>query len=208
MITEESVMRAIVDSAMARSNLKGVASIIPGLISPFIRRLLNNLAHDADGYLEVGTLAGAGVISAAYGNTGNFYAVDDFSYHAGEPLSAVSDLAGGYPWGREMQIPEAWQHHVDKVGVDPTLICMDWKAIEPAYWPQVEVLYYDAGHSFEDTFLALEELPIYTGAKLILIDDYNHGPVQDTVKAWTRPRVAEWTFPTEWNGFYLGLIDT
>jgi len=76
---EDFYCQCIEDAKRSKSRLSQEALSVPGLTSPFIRHLINNLCSDGQSYLEIGSLLGATVVAASYGNRGDFYAVDNYS---------------------------------------------------------------------------------------------------------------------------------
>lgn len=130
------------------------------------RHLFSNLGSlPGIRYLEIGVLHGATLLSAAYGNEGEFVGVDSFCQDFGGGADPAATRANVARWGNGRV----------------TLIEADcWEADLRGPF---DVLYYDGGHSREETARAFQHfLPVMAPAFLVLVDDASWACVDDGIQ--------------------------
>lgn len=186
------------------SSLSAEAIAVPGMTSPEVRALLNNLCSQGADYCEIGTLMGATAVAASYANTGRFVAVDSFSqWPTIDEGGAFAHMDRTVERLKGRRTREVWHEHIRSLGCQVELIEQDCFIWEPDF--TVDILFYDGDHSAEATYRALTELRCRLAPRLVIVDDY-HGPtVQAGVKRAGMAVAQEWTRPW-WNGIYLALV--
>jgi len=128
--------RVVCNSWLCNSLPESVKAI-SGFTGHAIRRLLNHLcAPVGTTYLEVGAYCGATATAAAYGNSGTFTTIDNFSEFNGQAAVAKSTF--------------------ENAGVNVTLVEHDCWTLPLGDLPKpVDVFFYDGPHAFEDHRKAL-----------------------------------------------------
>lgn len=127
---------------------------LSGMSTPNIRNLLNNIVSmEGARYLEVGVWRGATFVSALYGNAPDYAcAVDDWSVNSRPYFDA----------------------NVEKF-IDTEFSMLSCDAFEAKPEKGINIYFYDAGHTQDDQYMALEYYYPYLADEFILIvDDYNH----------------------------------
>lgn len=135
---------------------------LKGLSSPKVRHLLNNLASQAKSYLEVGVYLGGTLRAALHSNT-HLYAV------------AIDNFC---------MKPQCRQEFFDNTEmlkfkfIEEDSFKVDLSLIEQP----IEVYFYDADHSFEATYKAVEYyLPVMADEFVMVIDDWNMKKIPNAI---------------------------
>lgn len=201
----ERHLRRSIDRALAgRSRLSRAALRVPGLSTPTIRHLLNNVcALRGVRYLEVGCWKGGSLIAASYGNRGRFLGIDN--------LSLLGATGGGlrrtlryfaHRSAAEFKEADCWS-------VDPRRLGAPFN-----------VYYYDGAHRYDDHYRAVVHFePALARRFVLLVDDWNIGFIRratrDAIRDLGLEVLAETEFRTRglqcpedlwWNGFFVGLL--
>lgn len=207
--TIAQVEEALGRAQRGESHLSPAALGIPGMTSEFNRHLHNNLCVQGADYLEIGTLMGASVIAAAFGNAGRFWAVDDFSQWPTLDGDAFLHLRQDPAYSPVAGLPtrEAWQQHVASMGLERriTLVEQDCFAFEPDF--TVDVFYYDGDHSAEATEQSLRRFVPRLRPAVLLIDDWRGPTVRLGVQRAQLPIVQAWEIEPAWNGLLVAVLE-
>lgn len=196
------VESAVTSANEGWSGLPAAVLELPGMSSPKVRRLLNNLA--AARYMEVGVWQGSTLVSACYGRETQAFAFDDFSQFAADDPQAAFD-----------RNVTQW---LTPGKVD--LHCGSFFDVPQAELPRdIDVYFYDGLHGYEPQRQAIVHAwPCLAGEAIIVVDDADFGDtipgtrqgLQDvgaTVRyaahlpARFNGDVQQW-----WNGIYLLVI--
>ena len=197
------------EAGHGRSKLDSLALDVPGMTSLLIKHFINNLCSQGASYLEIGSLMGATAVAASYGNSGPFYAIDNYCQW---PIFTEETCKLIQDWNRThhligRNIRSLWDENVHGCGCNATLIeadCMKWD-IPPDL--QVDIFYYDEGHSTAETKLALQKYIPALKPGILLVDDYNDAEVQAGVAQAEIPTVYTFLHHKEWNGFATFIIN-
>jgi Methyltransferase domain len=196
---EDSSKLALYEHPLDR-NLSPLPAAIQGMATENKLMLLNlavrNLASD-EVYVEIGCWKGLSLAGAASGNvSGSIYACDDFSEFSGSLTQLDRTI-------QEYTAPEQVRFYD-----------MDFRsflALAPWQPSRIGVYFYDGGHTFEEQYLALEQvLPWLADRAVVIIDDTNAGQVRAANKRLTSlvpgfklladVQTPGNEFPTWWNG--------
>ena len=174
MTTVERVQRSIDRASALRSKISEDVLAVPGMSSPKVRHLLNNLC-DFEGcnYLEIGSWKGSTVIAAAFRNHGHFTAIESFRkwWQKNSPREEL--LANQERFKRSAPF---------------VLYQMSCWQFNPAWLPPgVNVYFYDGNHRPEPTARAFTHFHCCLADTFVLVmDDWN----RDGVRAATREAIA------------------
>jgi hypothetical protein len=131
---------------------------LTGLSSPKIWHLLNNLAAQADNYLEIGTYMGSSLMAALYGNSVSAVAVDNFCMKPktrGHFFKNVKDLKFKF--------------------IEKDCFTIDPNELEP-----IDLYFYDGEHSRDSQYKAIVHfLPAMKQEFIYVCDDWNNSPVRE-----------------------------
>ena len=194
------------------SKLPFEALDVPGLTDIHIRHFLNILCEDCN-YLEVGSLLGASLISAAWDNGGCFWGVDDFSEWSTvqELLATGLELQGNVLPIVGMQMADANRMHRDQMVPhvnfhEGSFRDFDLGQLEAP----LDVFYYDADHSTRGTMEGiLHFAPAFADQVILLVDDWESREVRAGVQMALAqiPFELETMFqPKWWNGFLVAAL--
>ena len=209
MINADFVERCIKAAEMGHSKLSDLALSIPGMTDLKTKHLLNNLCDHGASYLEIGTLMGATVSAAAFGNTGKFYAVDDFSQWpivSKEAFAHLNEEFALFQAAIDKPTREVWENHLQILGIanQVTLIEQDCFQWEPSF--EVDIFFYDGDHSAESTKIALAKFVPLLKPSLLLVDDFVAHDVRRGLVGAGLSFENGWELPY-WNGLFIGLLD-
>ena len=156
-----SVANALV--ASVNSNFE---TTVPGLSSPRIDRLLNELGKISTAYLEVGCLSGRTFSSAIAGNKLDAYAVDNWK----EGVTAENESID-----ITVTKDDFIQNILPYKGVNKIKVFnCDFIDVDKTNIKDVDLFFYDGDHSFESTKLAVEYFADTFAEECILVfDDAN-----------------------------------
>ena len=178
--------------------------VVPGLSSPKIRRLLNNLCSNPGAiYLEIGVLLGSTFIPALYGNQALATCIDNWSQDGHTKADFQANLDQFLP-EREVTVIESDAFQVDLDLID-----------QP-----VDVYFYDGAHDRNSQYMAFSYFePVLAKRFVMLIDDYRWAePREETERAikdlkykilWERILPAKSAHDPEawWDGLYVALLE-
>jgi hypothetical protein len=156
-----SVANILVDSVNS-----DFETTVPGLSSPRIDKLLNELGKISTGYLEIGCLGGRTFSSTIAGNKLNAYAVDNWKQGVAAENNSI-DITGSKEDFIKNIIPYKGHNKIkvfncDYIDVDKTSI------------KDIDLFLYDGDHSHNSTKLAVEYFADTFAEECILIfDDAN-----------------------------------
>ena len=161
-----NIEKAIVNAYLGNSKLNEQILALEGMSSSKVRHLLNNLAAEAKGYLEVGCWKGSTLISACYGNDCPAFAIDNFS-----------------EFDKEKTTEEILRSNISKFlsGKDVFFFNNDFMEIAPenTEGSKIDLLLYDGSHSYKDQYNAIVHLTKFCEDEFVLvIDDWNHEPAK------------------------------
>lgn len=119
------------------------------------RILLNGLASKPETrYCEIGSWKGSTICSAAYLNSGVFYAIDNFSEFGGPRQELLANIAKFVPYVRFVEGDCFQQELIDKL-------------------PKFNVYFYDGAHKYEDQKNALVKYYDKLDDRfLLIVDDF------------------------------------
>lgn len=178
--------------------------VVPGLSSPKVRRLLNNLCSNPGViYLEVGTHLGSTFIPALYGNQAFATCIDNWSMDGHTKVDFQANLDRFLP-EREVSIIEsdAFQVYL------------------PLINQPVDVYFYDGAHDRNSQYMAFSYFnSVLADRFVVLIDDVRWPePREETQRAikdlkykilWERTLPARNTHDPDawWDGLYVALLE-
>jgi hypothetical protein len=172
---------AVTQSDRLQSQLPPELLALDGMSSPRVRHLLNNLC-DFEGcrYLEIGAWKGATALSASYGNSGSFAAVDNFSEFGGP---RAEFYANKERWRDECPLgfiaSNAWD-------------------LKPATLAPVNVYFYDGGHTEDDQYRALTHFAdAFADEFIAVLDDWNESHVRQAT--WDAIDDLKYTVTARWH---------
>lgn len=157
------IKKAIDQAHGLNSKIDGaVMKELQGLSAPKVRHLLNNLAAQADSYLEIGCYLG-GTLRAALHSNRHLYAVaiDNFSMK-----------------------PQTRQNFFDNTEMLTFQFIEEdsFKVDLSKFKQKIELYFYDADHSFEATQKALEYYyPILKDEFVMVVDDWNMKKIPNAI---------------------------
>ena len=151
---------------------------VPGLATPNTLALLNVAVRclgPGEHYVEVGTLRGTSLISAARGNDGELVAIDSFAMEGGSR--------------------EQLERNLERHGVRATILEGDaFETLRAGIPAPVGAYYYDAAHGYEQQLegMRLAE-PYLASPALVIVDDTDWERVERAVDDYlaAQPRATE-----------------
>ncbi len=155
---KDHIITCLYKASRMQSKLPQAILDLPGFCPPKIRHFLNNLC-DFRGcnYLEVGTYQGASLLSSAYGNTGIFTGIDNFSEFDG-PREALKEHIATH--GKKGMV-----HFVEGDS---------WEIDRSRLVKSVNVYLYDGNHSYESQKKGLLQFDgILDDRFVLMVDDYS-----------------------------------
>jgi len=149
------IFEALYKAEQLSSGLSSEILAVEGFATPKIRHFLNNLCNFEEcNYLEVGSYMGASLLSAAYGNTGFFTGVDNFSRRRGIREICYRNLSLHAASNVKMVESDCWEF--DKTSIE-----------------KVNVYFYDGDHSYDSQKRGIVEFDSVLADKFVLlVDDY------------------------------------
>ena len=155
---------------------------VSGMSSPKVRHFLNNLCSFGDAnYLEIGSLYGSTIISAAYRNTGYFIGIDNFSEFGGSAEQLYTNKA---------RFGEAQFDFIEGNCWDDGVIAQVPLGIN--------VFFYDGGHTREDHYNAIVTYFKKVSNEFIYVcDDWNW----EDVRLGTNKAIFDCKLITEFEKF-------
>lgn len=185
---------------------------VPGLTSTKVQNFINNICHNVESYLEVGSAFGATAIAALDGNKLDAYFVDKWE-------GKIQDAKG------EIEFPElSKQLFIDNIKPykgenNINIFHCDMFSVDLSQIKPIDVFFYDADHSKEMTEKALEYFsPVFADMCLVIIDDANFDGVVDGARnsldnlekfkvIYDRIILNDMEDPEAWwNGLYIALL--
>lgn len=132
---------------------------LTGLSSSKVWHLLNNLAAQADSYLEIGTYMGSSLMAALYDNGHvSAFAVDNFCM---KPHTRGHFFAN--------------TKHLEFTFIEQDAFTIKAEDIIP-----IELYFYDGEHSYDSQYKAIKHfLPAMAGEFVYICDDWNNSPVRE-----------------------------
>lgn len=129
-----------------------------GLASEKMWHLLNNLAAQAESYLEIGTYMGSTLMAALYDNNIKATAVDNFCMK-----------------------PHTRNHFFQNTkGLNFTFIEQDCFKIDRSTIEPIDLYFFDGEHSYSSQYKALEYfLPVMKDVFVFVVDDWTNTPVKN-----------------------------
>jgi hypothetical protein len=195
----EHADRAIEHALAGRSRLNEDVVSLPGLSTPTVRHLLNNLCDfPSANYLEVGTWTGSTLVSASYGNVGRFTAVDNFAWS---------------PPTREIfrRVRERFRDSCRFAFHDADC----WSPALLRKLPKdVNVYFYDGPHGYEDHYQAFARYdPVLAREFIAVVDDWRLWPIRTATRAAFSVLGYRTLFEREfftkghwWNGLFIAVV--
>jgi predicted O-methyltransferase YrrM len=199
-MTPEFVGQCIAEAMAEHSKCTTEILAIEGMSSAKVRHFLNNVCSHPDAkYLEVGVWKGATFCSALCGNSISALAVDNFSEFGGTHEQFVANCES-------------------TIGRIPKCCSMDFRQLGRGVTERFNILFYDAGHSYEDQRAAIIELSrVLEMDFLLVVDDWNWTKVRSGTMNGIRDAgisiTASWELPANdngdienwWNGLFVAL---
>jgi hypothetical protein len=176
-------------------------------VSAFLNALCS---HDETHYLEFGTYCGRSLCAAAYGNTGVFTGVDNFTQGFSLPRDTILSVVKANVDRVLAECRPSCQGGPEDCGLHLTVQVKqgDCLAIPP---PAADVFFLDADHSFEATRAGVA-FGLSYGNSVLVVDDYRDGGYPDVAGGvWAGLYDAkavvhrEWTLRRE-DGWHAGLF--
>lgn len=161
--------------AIAKSGIPTTYVNIPGLTSPRVQTLLNNLAQGVDTYLEVGAAMGATFCAVLKDNLINAIAVDNWK----ENIQPANPDRATLPENRiETFIENVKQY---KGNSKVAIYDGDIFAVDPNAWANsIKMFFYDGPHDKETTSKAVMHYwPAFAEEAILVFDDANWNGVVD-----------------------------
>lgn len=149
-----NIAKAFADAEQLKSKIPAeYIGKLTGLSSPKIWHLLNNLAAQADSYLEIGTHMGSTLMAAMYGNSVSATAVDNF---------CMKPKTRGH-----------FFHNVKDMKFN--FIERDCWEIKPETVGPFDLYFYDGEHSYESQYKAISHfIPAMKKEFIYIVDDWNN----------------------------------
>ena len=200
-------------SAVAKSGIPTVRVPIPGLTSPRVQTLLNNLAQGVDTYLEVGSAIGATMCAVLKNNPITAIAVDNW----GVQIQPATDHVDKLP---ENSV-ETFIKNVNeyKGNSKVAIFNSDLFATDTSEWTgMIKMFFYDGPHDFESTAKAVEHYySSLADEAIVVFDDANWRGVVDGAREGFNRVGARVVYeklmlnseenPNEWwNGLYITVV--
>ena len=183
---------------------------VPGLSSPRIDKLLNELGKISTSYLEVGCLGGRTFSSTIAGNSLNAYAVDNWKEGVAAENESIDITVTKEDFIKNI-LPYKGENRVKVFNCD--FIDVDKTKIQ-----DVDLFLYDGDHSFESTKLAVQYFASTFAEECILIfDDANWQGVVDGAVAGIEQAGLTIQYEKKmlnnvedetmwWNGLYIAVV--
>ena len=183
---------------------------VPGLSSPRIDKLLNELGKISTAYLEIGCLSGRTFSSTIAGNKLNAYAVDLWKEGVAAENGSIDITVTKNDFVRNI-LPYKGENKIKIFDCD--FIDVDNSGIK-----NVDLFLYDGDHSYESTKLAVEYFADTFAEECILIfDDANWNGVVDGAVAGIQKAGLTIQYEKKmlnsiedelmwWNGLYIVVI--
>lgn len=183
---------------------------VPGLSSPRIDKLLNELGKISTAYLEVGCLGGRTFSSTIAGNNLNAYAVDNWKEGVAAENESIDITVTKEDFIKNI-LPYKGENRVKVFNCD--FIDVDKTKIQ-----DVDLFLYDGDHSFESTKLAVQYFASTFAEECILIfDDANWQGVVDGAVAGIEQAGLTIQYEKKmlnnvedktmwWNGLYIAVV--
>ena len=183
---------------------------VPGLSSPRIDKLLNELGKISTSYLEVGCLGGRTFSSTIAGNNLNAYAVDNWKEGVAAENESIDITVTKEDFIKNI-LPYKGENRVKVFNCD--FIDVDKTKIQ-----DVDLFLYDGDHSFESTKLAVQYFASTFAEECILIfDDANWQGVVDGAVAGIEQAGLTIQYEKKmlnnvedetmwWNGLYIAVV--
>ena len=183
---------------------------VPGLSSPRIDKLLNELGKISTSYLEVGCLGGRTFSSAISGNKLNAYAVDNWKEGVAAENGDIDITVTKEDFINNI-LPYKGENKIKVFNCD--FIDVDRSQIK-----DVDLFLYDGDHSFESTKLAVQYFaPTFSNECILLFDDANWDGVVDGALAGIEQAGLKIEYEKKmlnsiedetmwWNGLYIVVV--
>lgn len=156
-ITE--IEQAIERAHKEQSKLTPEVLALPGMSSPKVRHLYNNLGNLSTRYFEVGCWKGASLISTCFGNEIKHFACDNFSEF--NPDGLAKD-----------EFERNCLDHLDYYSY-ANKDCFTIEKYEIPLW--ADLFLFDGGHSFDDHKRAVTHFfPMMADQFIFVVDDFSH----------------------------------
>lgn len=187
------------------SGLSTAVLEMPGLSSPKVRHLLNNLCRrPGTRYLEVGVCKGSTFVSALFGNRDTIVAAD-----AVDNFSQFDATRPAFEANCEVHLAEtSFQLHES-----------DFRTVCPSLQPPVSTYFYDGNHSVDDQRDGLLHFwPCLAGVFVLIVDDWNWPDVKNgtfegiaksggrLVQSWELPAAFNGDMQEWWNGVFVAVL--
>jgi len=199
-----------VASILVNSVNSDFETAVPGLSSPRIDKLLNELGKISTGYLEIGCLSGRTFSSAIADNNLNAYAVDNWKEGISAENGSINIKVSKEDFIQKI-LPYKGKNRIKVFNCD--FINVDKNSIKG-----IDLFFYDGDHSYESTKLAVEYFADTFAEECILIfDDANwDGVVEGAISGIEKSGLAVqyekkmlnsiedrsmW-----WNGLYIVVV--
>lgn len=202
------VTQALVDSVNHDVNIN-----VPGLTSKRVQSLLNILAKDSTGYLEIGVFQGATAAAAISGNSIKAYFVDNWSEITQPAREDLPRFESNTKDGFVKNISPYMGNN------DVTLFNSDMFAVNRKQISNVDLFFYDGPHDEQSTRdIVKYYLPTFADSAILIFDDANFDGVVRGANAGIRESglnvlysktmlnklesEKEW-----WNGIYIVVVN-
>lgn len=203
----EHAIHSIDQAEQLKSKLTSEAFAVPGMTSPKIRHLLNNLGSMSSlNYLEVGVHKGGTFVSAVYKNQmQSVTAVDNWCEFAQDGASR----------------DEFYRHCTNLLShAAPKIIEADCFSLTKADLPSPISMYlYDGAHDYDAQYKAITYFyEMMADEFILMVDDYRWGDAnratQDAIRDLklevlfdrSLPSLVDGDTENYWNGFYVGVL--
>lgn len=202
------ITQQLVDSVNNKLNID-----IPGLTSPRVQSLINALAKESKGYLEIGSYLGATAASALKGNALNAYFVDKWQE---APQPAQSNLSLPDTHSKENFINNIKPYaEGNKVFISNS----DLFEVNLSKINNIDLFFYDGPHDHETTARAVQYYaPTFAKYAIIIFDDANwinvisganEGIVKSRLKVLYSKKLLNEIESSKdwWNGLYIVVVE-
>lgn len=199
--------------AIAKSGIPTTYVKIPGLTSPRVQTLLNNLAQGVDSYLEVGAALGATFCSVLKDNPINAIAIDNWKQN----IQPANPDRLNMPANNINTFIENVKQYKNNSTV--TIHDGDLFAVDATQWAgSIKMFFYDGPHDQETTALAVQHYwPAFANEAILVFDDANWRGVVDGardginaaggVAIYEKMLLNSEENPGEWwNGVYVVVV--
>lgn len=184
---------------------------VPGLSSPRIDKLLNELGKISTSYLEIGCLGGRTFSSAISGNSLKAYAVDNWREGVVAENGEV-DLTVTKADFIQNILPHKGENQIK-------VFNCDFIDVNRELLKEIDLFLYDGDHSYESTKLAVEYFaPTFADECILVFDDANWAGVIDGAIAGIESAGLEIKYEKKmlnniedkdmwWNGTFIALVN-